>query len=105
MRFLAAASLLVMAIVAGAAFDLSPSSPGYSTGTIAATAVHAPTSAAIPNEVETQQQRDASAAAQPFLYDYTAAIAANRADAQVASFQVALSPLDSIFSTTKAADL
>jgi cyclic-di-AMP phosphodiesterase PgpH len=104
-RFIAAISLLVLAVGAGAAFDLAPSSPGYAAGAVASATVHAPTAADIPNEVETQQARAAAAAAVTPRYDYTPEKASTIADTQVAALSVSLSPIDNIFNTTKSADV
>ncbi len=105
MRLVSAVSLLVLAIGAGVAFDLAPTNPGFAKDAIAATTVRAPSAASIPNEAETQVQRDAAAASVGFVYDYTPDHAATVADQQVLALSGSLAPVDAIFSSNKTAEV
>ncbi len=100
-RLVFAGVLIVLALGAGVVVDLVPSNPGYASGTIAPAAIRAPRDALIPNELETQQERDAQAAAVPPQYDYTKAGASLKAAAQVAQLQSDLKPVDDAFGPAK----
>ena len=71
-RLLLAAFFLVLVFAVGVAVDLAPSGPGYTTGSIAPTAIRAPRAAVIPNAVETKEAQVAAASHASPVYDYTA---------------------------------
>lgn len=103
-RLLTAAFLLVGALVAGVASDLSPTNPGLATGAIAETTVRAPRDAAIPNALETEAAQAAAAAAVVPQYDFTHGRADNVANLQVATLQAELAPVDDAFRTATTAE-
>jgi putative nucleotidyltransferase with HDIG domain len=96
-RLLIAAVLIVGALAAGVATDLTPSSPGLAAGSIAAASVRAPRDAVINNDVETASLRAAAAAAVTEQYDFTSEHAAAVANTQAAKLAVALTPIDDAF--------
>jgi len=61
-RLVVAAVLIVAALAAGVASDLTPSNPNLAAGTIAQSAIVAPRDATIPNAVETKLAQDAAEA-------------------------------------------
>ena len=103
-RLLTAAFLLVGALAAGVASDLSPSNPGLEADAIAGTTIRAPRDAVIPNSLETNAAKDAAAAAVAPQYDFTQGRADNVANIQVATLQVELVPVDDAFHTATTAD-
>ncbi len=96
-RFGAAGLLILVALAAGVAPDLAASSPGYTAGAIAASAIVAPRDATIPNPVETQAARDVAFNAVEPVYDYSASRAQSIAAVQVAQLQLELKPVDAAF--------
>ncbi len=101
-RLVVAAVLIVAALAAGVASDLTPSNPNLAAGTIAQSAIVAPRDATIPNAVETKLAQDAASNAQPPVYDYTPERAKSIAALQVAELQLDLAPVDDAFSASKA---
>jgi hypothetical protein len=87
----------VVALAAGVAGDLAPTSPGYSAGTVARSAIQAPRDATFANPVETKAARDAAAAAVTPRYDYTPERAASIAAVQVAQLEQELKPIDAAY--------
>lgn len=97
LRLVVAAVLILVALAAGVASDLTPTSPGYSVGTVARSAIQAPRDATFPNPVETKAARDAASAAVLPVYDYTPGRAASIAAAQVAQLEQQLKPIDDAY--------
>ena len=100
-RLVVAAVLIVVALAAGVASDLAPTSPGYSAGTVAKAAIQAPRDATFPNSVETKAAQDEAAATVPPQYDYTAQRASSIAAVQVAQLEQQLKPIDDAFISSK----
>ena len=96
-RLVIAAVLIVVALAAGVASDLSPTSPGYSVGTVAKSAIQAPRDATFPNPIETKAARDAASAAVLPVYDYTQGRAASIAATQVTQLEQQLKPIDAAY--------
>ncbi len=95
------AALILVALGAGVAVDLTPSSPGLSANVIAPTTIRAPGDAAIPNPVETKQAQDAASLAVAPQYDYTTSGASLKAAAQVAQLKLDLERVDEAFTSAK----
>ncbi len=94
-RFLGALLLLVAAATAAVLLDFVPTSPGYQIGDIApAGGIHAPHAAVIPNDVETEQARQAARDTVSTVYDYTPAKAAAIAEEQISTLRDELSAVD-----------
>ena len=102
-RLILASFPIMVALAAGAAGDLTPTSHGYAAGTVAESAIKAPRDASIANPVETKAARDAAAALVTQHYDYTPAGASSIAAIQVAKLQSELRPLDDAFASSNSA--
>jgi putative nucleotidyltransferase with HDIG domain len=100
-RLAMSAALILVALGAGVAVDLTPSNPGLSANVIAPTTIRAPRDAAIPNPVETKQAQDAASLVVAPQYDYTNSGASLKAAAQVAQLKLDLKPVDEAFSSAK----
>ncbi len=100
-RLVTAALLIVVALAAGVASDLAPTSPGYSIGTVARSAIQAPRDATFPNPIETKAARDAASVAVLPVYDYTSQGAASIAATQVTQLEQQLKPIDDAYITPK----
>ena len=98
------AVLIVIALAAGVASDLAPSSPGYAVGAVAAAPILAPRDATFPNPEETKTAQDLAAQAVTPVYDYTVERAASIAATQVAELQAELKPIDDAFLSTTVPD-
>ena len=102
-RLILAAVPIIVALAAGTAGDLTPTSPGYAAGAVAGSAIKAPRDATIANPVETKAAQDAAAALVTERYDYTPDKASSIAATQVATLQSALRPLDVAFAASNSA--
>ncbi|MFI5258946.1 MAG: HD family phosphohydrolase [Candidatus Limnocylindrales bacterium] len=101
-RLVGAVLLIVLALAAGVAPNLAPSTPGYAAGSIAQSAIVAPRDATITNPIETAAAQDAAAKAVPPVYDYTLTRAQSIAAVQVAELQLDLKPVDAAFAPSVA---
>ena len=103
-KLIFAASLIVVALGAGAVSDLTPVNPGYSVGVVAQTTIRAPHDATIPNAIETKAAQDKASLAVTPKYDFTTTRAESIAARQVADLQLALKPIDDAFALSKTPD-
>jgi len=100
-RLAFAGALILLALGASVAVDLSPSNPGLVAEAVAPTTIRAPRDAIISNQVETEQAQEARAQAVPPQYDFTPTGASVKAAAQVDQLRLDLLPVDDIFNTAK----
>jgi len=103
-RFVTAAAVLVVAMTAILAVDLSPRVV-LAVGDLAPADIRAPRAATFTNEVLTQQAQDAARAAVLPQYDYTSAKAIATSAEELTRFNQEVGPLDTAFGEkTSAAD-
>jgi putative nucleotidyltransferase with HDIG domain len=102
-RLVVAALLIVVALAAGVAGDLTPTAPGYAIGTVAASAIRAPRDATIADPIATAAAQKAASDREPPRYDFTTDRAKSIAATQVSELQIALKPIDDAFTSSKTA--
>jgi len=95
-RFVTAAAILVVAMTAILAVDLSPRVV-LAVGDVAPADIRAPRAATFTNEVLTQQAQDAARAAVLPQYDYTSAKAIATSAEELTRFNQEVGPLDTAF--------